>query len=463
MERLNGLDAFMLYSETPTVPMYTVKAAVLSRTDGRPPTFEEVVALLESRMARMPVFRRRLLRTPYGLHHPLWIDDPDFDLTRHIRRSRLPEPGTRRQLDRRVGEMLSEAIRVDDLPWEVHVMEGLEGDALAVVFRVHHALADGLASANILREAVRLDGGPVPPSGPADPVPDRRRLTRMALADHRSRLRPLPGLVRKTIAGMRRARAQKRELGLTLPSAFDAPATGLNGAVTSRRAFASTSWPLADAKALRARYGVTFTDVLNATVAGAMREVIGRREPLPDRPLVAGVPMALDDALRFSGNHFGQLFVVTPTHLADPMERLRFAHEYMNAAKEIDALTGRELFKEWLEYAPPFSARLTAAFSRRRLADRLPPLVNLSLSNVRGLRNRPEFGPLRIDRFFSVGPLAEGTAVNVTAWSFADLLEVSVLTCPDLLEDPFEVTDALDRAFAELQAVAIPDAEQSSA
>src|SRR5579864_2715427 len=150
-----GLDAKFLYSETPTAHMHTLKVAVFDMSDvpgGY--DFDRVVTLFERRLARLAPFRRRVVPVPLALGHPVWIEDPDFDIRRHVSRRRLTPPGGNRELAALVGEIAGEPLVRDRPLWELVVVEGLDAGRIAVVAKVHHAVADGGATVALLEQAL---------------------------------------------------------------------------------------------------------------------------------------------------------------------------------------------------------------------------------------------------------------------------------------------------------------------
>ena len=218
------------------------------------------------------------------------------------------------------------------------------------------------------------------------------------------------------------------------------------------------SLPLADVKHIRECLGVTVNDVVLALVSGSLRRYLAARGELPARPLVAEVPTSTDAAgapRRRTGNRVSNLFTSLCTDVDDPVERVRRIHEVTAAAKEINRALGPDLYREWTDYAPPGPLpAFMRLYSRLRIADRLVPAVNVIVSSVPGPRRPLRWAGGRLRHLFSVGPLIEGTALNVTAWSYVDRLDVGVLTCPERVGSPREIVDGLAAALDELLAAA---------
>ncbi|MFY9587262.1 MAG: wax ester/triacylglycerol synthase domain-containing protein, partial [Actinomycetota bacterium] len=182
MERMTGMDAGFLYMETPSLHMHTLKIGVIDPggVEGGY-TFDRFRQELEKRLHLLPPFRRRVVDIPRGIHHPVWIEDPEFDITRHLRRTQVPSPGGTREMDAVIGEIASTQLRRDRPLWEIWALEGLQDGHVAFVAKIHHALADGVAAAALLANVLSADPEPAdpdPPSAPwrPDPIPDGREL-----------------------------------------------------------------------------------------------------------------------------------------------------------------------------------------------------------------------------------------------------------------------------------------------
>ncbi|MGH9061129.1 MAG: wax ester/triacylglycerol synthase family O-acyltransferase, partial [Acidimicrobiales bacterium] len=187
MKRLSGLDALLLYGETPNVHMHTLKVAVIELdADSREFGIEALRAAIHERLHTLDPLRYRLVDIPLKFHHPMWRENCDVDLNHHIRGWRLPAPGGRRELDEAIGEIASTPLDRAYPLWEMYFVEGLANGRVAVVGKVHHALADGVASANLLARAMDLQPGPRtdPGSYVADPAPGRAALMGSAFGDH---------------------------------------------------------------------------------------------------------------------------------------------------------------------------------------------------------------------------------------------------------------------------------------
>ena len=458
MRRLQGVDSYLWYNETPTNHMHTLKIAVLDTAASPIPySAEKFTRILGERLHLLPSFRWRLQETPLALHHPVWAEDPAFDITRHVFRVTADAPGGPQQLHDCIGRIAETPLRRDRPLWEVHLVEGLANGQVAAVAKIHHAMADGGAAANQLLNVTDAVSSALPASSPQPwcpaPPPSRPRLMLSALQAHPRQARGLPGLLAKTWRGHRAAARYWHEHRAWRARPWSAPRAFTNGTIDARRRFATTSTPLSAVQALRRGTNYTINDIVLAVVTEALRQILLARHETPSAPLIANVPA--DSGLRrdrLFGNSVGLLFTALPVELPDRRQRLQHIHDGVRIARNARELLGPELLDEWLEYIPPsLFARLARLNARSKLLAKLPPMMNVVVSNVRGSSTRLSLGGYPIANVYSVGPLDVGMALNITVWSYADRLNFSVLTCPRQIPDPHIVTDALQRAFTGLE------------
>ena len=456
---MNGLDAKFLYSETPTAHMHTVKVVVTNVSDvDEGFSYDTLVEVLEQQIGRLPPFRRRVVPVPWGLGHPVWVEDPGFDLRCHVGRRVLDQPGDQRQLAAAVGEFSGSPLSRDRPLWEMLVIEGLTGGRMAVVVKLHHAVADGSAAVALLQNVVhgtnlQASGVPADDQWRPEPIPSRRQLLKMSALDHMPRWKGLPRLVVRSVRGARASEAKRRSSAVKPPLPLrHIPKTSFNVSLSPQRTFAMTDLPLEDFKAIRRATGTTLNDVYLAVCAGALRCYLSDRGELPDRPLVASVPVSTDpNVARMSGNRVDGLYVTIGTDIADPRQRLTHIHEVMTAAKEVRGALGHSLLAQRADVVPPQLYRSAVRlWTRTGLANRVSPPLNVVLSNVAGPRERIFFGPIELEALYSVGPILEGIGLNITAWSYVDSLGVSLLGCPESVPDPWRIIDALHDSLAEL-------------
>lgn len=457
MKRLSGWDAFLLYTETPNVHMHTLKIAVIALDGMGERTFgiDEFREVIRGRMHKLDPFRYQLVDIPFKFHHPMWRENCDVDLEYHVRPWRVRAPGGRRELDEAIGEIGSTQLDRSRPLWEMYFVEGLADGRIAVVGKIHHALADGVASANLLARGMDLRDGPQrdDDSYVPDPAPSSTELVRSAFADHMRQLGRLPGTVRYTSQGLGRVRRSHRKLSPELTRPFTPPPSFMNHILDEKRLFATATLALADVKETSKALGVTINDLVLAMSSGALRALSLKYDGQADHPLLASVPMSFDFSPdRISGNRFSGVLVALPVDVADTAERVRRAHDAAALAKESHQLVGPELIARWAAYMPP--APVEAMFKWLSHQDGQNKVLNLNISNVPGPQERGKVGGATVTEIYSVGPITTGSGLNITVWSYVDQLNISVLSDDATVDDPHEVTDGMVEEFREIRRVA---------
>jgi diacylglycerol O-acyltransferase / wax synthase len=457
VKRLSGWDAVLLYSETPTVHMHTLKLAVIALADlgDRKFGIDEFRQVIHGRLYKLDPFRYELVDIPFKFHHPMWRENCEVDLEYHIRPYRVEAPGCRRELDDAVGKIASTPLDRTRPLWEMYFIEGLADGRIAVLGKIHHALADGVASANLMVRGVDPQSGPDGDldSYATDPAPTRQKLVTAAFADHMRQIGRLPGVMRYTAQGLGRVRKSSYKLSPELTRPFTPPPSFINHMVDGTRKFATATLALADVKQTAKHLGVTINDMVLAISSGALRQLLLRYDGNADHPLLASVPVSFDFSRdRISGNYFTGVMMVLPVELTDPLERVQAVHDAAVSAKETHHLMGPELVSRWSAYFPPAPAE--ALFRWLAGKDGQNKVLNLPISNVPGPRENFRVGGALVTEIYSVGPLTTGSGLNITVWSYVDQLNISVLSDGATLADPHELTAAMLAAFVEIRRAA---------
>ena len=464
MERLSGLDASFLYLETPSLHMHVGLCLVFDPTTvpgGY--SFDRMKRSIEGRLPSAPVFRRRLVEVPLRLGHPVWVDDADFDIDYHVRLAAVPHPGGLRQLADLAGDITGRPLDRSRPLWEMWVVEGLAGDRIGFVAKMHHSTVDGVSGAALLSVLFDLTPDPtaesLPAEQPVDPrVPSGLELMSQALVART--LRPIDmtrDLVRtgQRVLNVRRVRQEPHNRSPQAKAALplSAPRTSFNGSLTWRRSVALTALGLEDVKRLKQATGTTVNDVVLAVCTGAQRAFLEEGDEHPAKPLVAVVPVSVrsdvDDPR--GSNQVSTMFVQLPVELDDPIDRLRAIHDGTLGAKEEHEALGPDTLITWAEHATPnFFANAARFYSRMRLADRHRPIANLVISNVPG----PDF-PLylagaELMAGFPLGPVMDGMGVNITIMSYRGILYWGIHASPDTIPRLWNLTAAVPVALDEL-------------
>lgn len=463
MRPLTGLDAMFLYLETPSSHMHVTGVFVLDAKDAPGGfDFDKVRAMVEQRLPFAPPFRRRLVEVPFKLYHPVWIEDPDFDLDYHVRRACLPSPGGHDELAAFVAQIVGLPLDRSKPLWELYLVEGLEHDRFALVTKIHHAAIDGISGAELSASFLDLspDGERTPPEGEWRPerVPSDFELITYALAaltgHPMSALRTARRMIETALHISERNRLPEVQ---PPPSPFSAPRTRMNQAITPHRRVAFTDISLDEVKAVKNHVGCTVNDVVLELCAGALRKYLDAHDELPTDPLVALVPISVraDEDKGTGGNKVSGMLVTLATDVADPVARLKTISEGTRHAKEQDRAIGAEVLTDWTEFTfPALMGRAARLTSSTRVFDRVRPMFNVTISNVPGPPFPLYLAGAQLVAMHPVGPIHEGIGLNITVMSYLGRMWFGFQGCretvPDINLFPELVRASLDELLQEI-------------
>jgi diacylglycerol O-acyltransferase len=444
VKRLSGADAFMLGMETSKAYMHTFKVAIIDpSTDPNGWSFEKFYAESASRIHLVPMLRWKYLDSPLGLNHPYWVDDPDFDLHYHIRRVACPPPGSHRTLCEFMSAVYCYQLDRDRPLWMEWIVEGLEGGKVAIVLLVHHAYVDGVGAAWLMQQFYQPQAGVQAGSAPAyEPAPLPSWLTRLGWA-----LRDWPevmiGNVPKVASGLWHKFLLDRKRKASGLPAHTAPGlmrqTPINVALSAGRTFVCDSVPLERFVAASKGLDVTINDVFATCVAGAVRRLLADLGYDPDaHALIGGTPFAgkRPEGMEGLGNFATLDYCWVRSDIADLRLRVQASHE-ANAQmkqhlKEIKE-AGADL-NAVMQILPPWAIKMMRK-AIYRSGGRVGFFGNLALSNVPGPKQALYLDRWKIANWFSTGQIIDGTALNITMWSYCGQANVCMLIDREILKD----------------------------
>ena len=457
MHQLSGLDAAFLAMETSAVYGHVGSICVLDpSTAPEPLTLERLQTVIASRLHLVPPFRRRLAEVPFGFDQPYWIEDPDFDIEFHVRELALPAPGDDRQLAEQAARLHARPLDRRRPLWELYLISGLSGGRLAIYTKVHHAAIDGVSGNDILAAVLDLspegrDLGEVPP-WECDEVPGSipllvRSLVTLAWQPVRAVrvgaavVASLPGLARTTtlpsLPVVDRLLPRRGSSAVLQQSGLRAPRTPFNRPLSPHRRWAFRTIPLEDVKEVKRAAGATVNDVVMALTAGALRRWLLDHDALPDAPLIAAVPVSIrtEQQQGTGGNRVSTMIAPMGTHLADPLDRLRYAHDAMRAAKDQHGALPADLLADVTQFAMPALAGQAARVAARlRLVEWLSPF-NLIVSNVPGPSRPLYYAGARLLAYYPLSAIADGQGLNITVMSYDDGMHFGLIADRELVPD----------------------------
>ena len=456
-ERLSAMDGSFLRMETANAHMHVAWSAVFRVTPEWPrPTLARLRRHIAGRLDNVPRFRRRLAYPLPGMGEPSWVDDPDFDVSRHVTELGIANV----ELDDRRFAYLCDRVLGEPLPrdrplWEIRLAPRLGDDRCAIVAKIHHALVDGrsaLEVAMLLFDTEPDAAAGLPVRWEAPRPPGATRLAAGALAAGASEsLRAAGSAVR--MAGEPRAAATRMAGTLrraALAAGEDllrpAPSSVLNQRIGPRRTLVRHSVPVADVVAVKHRVGVTLNDVVLAVAAGGLRRLALARGEQP-RPLKAMVPVNLragEPIAESLGNRISFAFVDLPLDESTPERRLARLHTATAAFKRGGKPAGAEAVLGALGLLPDALRGVAAR------AVSSPRVYNLTISNVPGPRFPLYMLGAELIESHPVVPIAEGHALSIGVFTYMDDLHFGLYADPDAFPQVADLPSALDASLREL-------------
>lgn len=459
MERLKTLDTEFLHLEDGIAHMHIAGACIFP---GPAPSFDELVGLVAAKMHLIPQYRQRVRRVPLELGRPIWADDPHFDLCYHVRHTALPAPGDDVTFRRLVGRLMSQPLDRERPLWETWLVEGLEGDRWAAVFKVHHSMVDGIAGVGLLTVLLDLD----PETEVTDPVPWQPEPEPDSVAKV---LDAWKGLAEDVIGGVdqiahavvspseatRTARRTVRGLTRFVRNLGGTPPSSIDGSIGPHRSWAHAEAALDDIKAVRRVYGGTVNDAVLAAVSGGYRELLLSRGEDPDETVVRSlVPVSTrrEDGQGRVDNRVSAILYELPVGIDDPVERLLAVQAQMGEHKQSNMAEAGEVVTSVGDLVPPV---LIGSISRAvtRVMRQLPQrTINTVTTNVPG----PQFPLYCLGRemldYLPYVPIFHGVRVATAILSYNGRVFFGVTGDFESAPDVDVLADGTAAAVGELRA-----------
>lgn len=481
MKQLSGLDASFLFMETPEMPMHVGALHVFELPAGYKGRFvADMRRHIAARLPLAPALRRKLAWLPFNLANPVWVD-AEPDLAEHIVAVKLPRGSGIAELEAKVGELHPQLLPRDRPLWRFFVFEGLapgpnREKRFGMYTQLHHAAVDGQAA--VALAAAILDLSAEPRDIRVQKQPPKKLGIGMAemlsgvfanqLQQYANVVKALPstvgalsqvarqgagGVATSAVASVRRkgkgADDESVSLGL-------APRTLLNASVSASRAFASASLPLAELKALRRAHDATLNDIVLVVCSGALRRWFQQHGPMPRKSLVAAVPVSTRAAGDATANNQASITVVKlGTHIAEPLQRLQYVKAATAAMKETIGSVKTLMPIDFPSLGVPWLlSAVSAVYGRAKVADRIPPIANVAISNVPGPAFPLFMAGAKMLVNYPTSIVVHGVALNITVQSYNESLDFGLIACGKAMPQVAELAQHLHAAFDELKALA---------
>jgi diacylglycerol O-acyltransferase len=453
--RLTTQDSAFVYFEKDTAPMNIGTVAIF---EGQIP-YDRLAEHINSRMSLVPRYRHRLVPAPFGLAHPTWEPDPEFNIYNHVRRVRLPAPGGEEQLAELAGKLYSSPLSRSKPLWEVYLVEGLSEGRSAMIAKVHHCLVDGVSGIELMMVSMDISPEPSPPAVSDDewnpqPIPGRAARLVDAAFDRLGRWMRTVGDVQTGLLDPRKPlrRAQHVLLGIEhLGPLFVrfVPRTSFNSRLTRQRSISWLEMPFAEVRAIRSVLGGTVNDVALTIVSGAMKrylEAHGQSTEGVELRVMAPVNIRPDAEKMALGNRISSMFPDIPVGIADPIERARAVRERMEWLKKDGQPTGVDALFRMLDLIPPAVLHLVGSMPQ------IPnPVLNMICTNVPGPMIPLYVVGHRLLAHYPLVPLAWDVGLAACITSYDHKLFISLTADAKAVPDLQLLKQFFDESFRELR------------
>jgi len=465
MQPLSGLDSSFLFLEDAHQPMHVGSVLVFEGSMD----FESFRQTMASRVHLVPRLRQRLAMVPFGIGKPYWVDDPAFNLDMHLQHVALPSPGSWKELRGLAARIFSVPLDRSRPLWEMTFVEGLDEipqvppGSVAVINKIHHAAIDGVSGADMMGVLLDMTKEPrtfsPPPPRAIPPVPNELEVlshTARKIMGKPSEIKRVAGELGEAL----RAAAKVKDKGVEAPPIpMTAPTTSINHTITGQRIWNTALLELDRVKAIRKITGCTLNDVVLAICAGALRRYFDEKGELPDKPLIAMVPVSTraEDERGKMGNKVSAMFLDMATDVADPVERLKVIQQHTQGGKAFEKAGATRAFVDLWDFVPfGLANRVLRLYSRFRVSELHNPVFNCVITNVPGPQMDMYMAGHKLLASMGMAPLVDGMGLLITVLSYNGVLSISPTSSPSVMPDLDQFTRYLRESANELEAAVVP-------
>jgi diacylglycerol O-acyltransferase len=467
LRQLQGMDASFVALETRNSPMHIGSILIYNpeTAPGGFVRFKDILRFYESRLQLSRTVRQRLVRVPFDLDYPYWIEDPDFDLEYHVRHVALPKPGDWRQLYIQAARIFARPLDLTRPPWEFTIIEGLDNvpdvpkGSYAIVTKVHHAAIDGMSGIDLLEALHTLTPDAPPPAEPdtwqPEEIPNFATLLGKSWLNNVMNPARQIDVAAKAMPGIARAIKGLATKDFKLHGGMIAPRSRFNAVISPNRVVEGRSVPLADIKAIRELApGCKVNDVFLTIIGGALRKYLTAKQDLPEKTLTAMAPISVraKDEKGDMGNQVAAMIAPLGTHIEDPVERLRYVHsQTVNSKAMTDAIGARNM-TEISKVSPALFMALGAQlYTRLGLAERVRPPFTTVVTNVPGPPVPIYSTGARLESMMGLLCLTDGLGLGHVVQSYVKEATIAFTACRKLLPDPEFYAQCIEDSFNELR------------
>lgn len=471
LRQLQGMDSSFVALESPNSPMHIGSVLIYNpaTAPGGFVRFKDILKFIGSRMQLSRTMRQRLVRVPFDLDYPYWVEDPDFDLEYHVRHVALPKPGDWRQLCIQAARIHARPLDLNRPPWEFTVVEGLDAvegyppGCFAFVTKVHHAAIDGMSGIDLMEALHTLAPDAGPPAKPDTWKPEKipGPVELLGKSYINALLNPLKQaqVAAKAVPGVAGVIRGLIAKDFKLSTDLVPPRTRFNRTISPHRVVEGRTFDLKELKAIRALLPeAKVNDVAIAVIGGALHKYLSAKGDLPKTTMTAMAPISVraSDEKGDMGNQVAAMIAPLGTHIADPAERLAYVYSQTNNSKAMTNALGARRMTEVSKVNPLLYMALGAQlFSRVSLAHRLAMPFNTVVTNVPGPPVHIYSSGARLESMaLSLICLTDGLGLAHVVQSYVGEAYISFTACRDIMPDPDFYSQCLQDSFDELLAAA---------
>lgn len=477
MKQMQGLDAVFVAMERPVAPVHIGSVLIYdpSTAEGGFVRFKDILSFIEGRLHMADTMRQKMVKVPFGIDYPYWVQDSNFDIEYHVRHVALPKPGDWRQLCIQAARIFARPLDLSRPPWEITVVEGLDNiegvpkGSYAMITKVHHAAIDGVSGVDMMNALHTMSASgdaPLPPDN-WRPEADPSQLGMFTRGYARSWMNPIrqAKAMANTVPGMLRTAKGFIKKEFDFKALLQAPKTRFNGTVSPHRMFDSRIFKLKDVKRIRSlAEGAKLNDVMLSVVGGAMRHYLEHYNELPDTSVTTMAPISVRDESEKNsmGNQVAAMFVPLGSHIPSAAERMKYVTEETIKAKAFTNALGARQMTDMAKLAPaPVMNMGSTIYSRLKLADHVKPFVNTVVTNVPGPPIPIYSAGAKLIGLHGLLCLVDGVKLGHVVHSYVDDVMVSFTACRSAVPDPDFYSECLQKSFDEHMDIVIEREEKA--
>ena len=467
MEQLQGMDASFVAMETPSSPMHIGSILIYdpSTAPGGFVRFKDILRFYEERMRFSKTMRQKLVKVPFNVDYPYWVEDADFDLEYHVRHVALPKPGDWRQLNIQAARIFARPLDLSRPPWEMTVVEGLDNvpgvpkGSYAIVSKVHHAAIDGMSGIDLMQALHTPTPSVASPNEPDNWKPEKfpNRVGMFAKGYARAWLNPIRqmGVSAQAIPGLYRAARGMIKGEFGLKAAIEAPKTRFNTKISPHRVVDGQVFELDHIKALRSlAEGAKVNDVMLTIIGGGLHRYLKHHNDLPKTTMTAMAPISVrtEGEKNTMGNQVSAMIAPLGTHIDNAADRMAYVFDQTSRSKEMTSALGARQMTEASKVSPALFMALGAQlYSRLGVANYMVrPVINTVVTNVPGPPVPIYQAGAKLVSMQGLLCLLDGMALGHVVQSYVKEATITFTADRDVMPDPEFYSQCLRESFEEM-------------